>query len=91
MEKDYLKEFKTLWVTNALNGSEDYLVSERIYGLVGMKLVYFQKQLMETQSPRNLVQTLFDYEGEELVPAEDEEELFDYKDTNPAESIEPGI
>jgi len=42
LEKDYAKEFKSLWVTNALDGNEDYLVSERIYQLVGTRMVAFR-------------------------------------------------
>ena len=30
LEIDYAKEFKSLWVTNALDGSEDYLVSKMV-------------------------------------------------------------
>ena len=56
LEKDYSKEFKSLWVTNALDGSEDYLVSETIYKLVGAKLIEFRENLMKTPSPKNLKQ-----------------------------------
>ena len=30
LEIDCAKEFKSLWVTNALDGSEDYLVSKMV-------------------------------------------------------------
>ena len=46
--------FKALWVTNALDGSKDYLVSERIIALVGEKLKAFQRRLMQTPIPRHL-------------------------------------
>ena len=58
LEKDYAKEFKSLWVTNALDGSEDYLVSERVYKLVGARMIDFRNQLMKTVSPENLKQLL---------------------------------
>ena len=45
VEIDAVTHFKSLWVTNALDGSEDYLVSERIMMLVGEKLKVFRKQL----------------------------------------------
>lgn len=54
LEKDYSDEFKSLWVTSALDGSEDHLVSERIYSIVGTKMIEFRKQLMESTSPKNL-------------------------------------
>ena len=34
LEIDVTSRFKALWVTNALDGSEDYLVSERVFALV---------------------------------------------------------
>ena len=32
---DFKSSFKSVWVTNPLDGSEDYLVSDVIFGLVG--------------------------------------------------------
>ena len=58
LEKDYAKGFKSLWVTNVLNGSENYLVSERVYKLVGTRMNDFRNQLMKTTSPKNLKQLL---------------------------------
>ena len=56
LEKDYAKEFKSLWVTNALDGSEDYLVSERVYKLARTRMTDFRNQLMKTASSKNLKQ-----------------------------------
>ena len=53
-EIDVVTHFKSLWVTNALDGSEDYLVSERIIMLVGEKLKVFCKKLNKAESPKNL-------------------------------------
>ena len=87
LEKNYAKEFKSLWVTNALDGSEDYLVSERVYKLVGIRMIDFRNQLMKTASPKNLKQ-LFkmitlpkgvkwkDTEGS-AAPVDEVDELFD--------------
>ena len=50
VEIDVVTHFKSLWVTNALDGSEDYLVSERIMMLVGEKLKVFRKQLNKAES-----------------------------------------
>ena len=87
LEKDYAKEFKSLWVTNALDGSEDYLVSERVYKLVGTRMTDFWNQLMKTASPKNLKQLLKmitppkgvkrkDAEGS-VVRVDEGDELFD--------------
>ena len=38
--RDCAKELKSLWVTNALDGSEDCLVSERVYKLVGTRTTF---------------------------------------------------
>ena len=43
---------------HALDGSEDYLVSERVYELVGTRMIDFQNQLMKTATPKNLKQLL---------------------------------
>ena len=41
-----------------MNGSENYLVSERVYKLVGTRMNDFRNQLMKTTSPKNLKQLL---------------------------------
>ena len=47
-----------MWVTSALDGSEDYLVSERVYKLVGTRMIDFGNRLMKTIIPKNLKQLL---------------------------------
>ena len=73
-------------MTNALDGSEDYLVSERIMMLVGEKLKVFRKQLNKAESPKNLKDLLklitpskgVKSKGEKsVVPVDEDEELFD--------------
>ena len=54
VEIHVVTHFKSLWVTNPLDGSEDYLVSERIMMLVEEKLKVFRKQLNKAESPKNL-------------------------------------
>ena len=87
LEKDYAKEFKSLWVTNVSDGSENYLVSERVYKLVGTRMNDFRNQLMKTASPKNLKQLLKmitppkgvkrkDAEGS-TAPVDEGDELFD--------------
>lgn len=51
---DISARYKALWLTNKLDGSEDYLVSERIMRLVGERLKEFREELMKTPSPKNL-------------------------------------
>ena len=51
---DFASRFKALWVTNALDGSEDHLASERLYSLAAKELIVFQNDLMEKPSPKSL-------------------------------------
>ena len=53
LEIDVAGRFKSLWVTNALDGSEDYLASERVVSLVGQKLKTFCDQLNKKESPKS--------------------------------------
>ena len=85
VEIDAVTHFKSLWVTNALNGSKDYLVSERIM-LIGEKLKVFRKQLNKSENPKNLKDLLklitppkvVKLKGEKTAVSVDEgEELFD--------------
>lgn len=83
---DVVTRFKSLWVTNALDGSEDYLVSERIIMLVGEKLKAFRAKLNKNKSPKNLKDLLklitppkgVKRKGETTaVPVDEGGELFD--------------
>ena len=85
-ETDVVTHFKSLWVTNALDGNEDYMVSERIIMLVGEKLKVFRKQLNKAEGPKNLKDLLklitppkgVKRKGEKrAVPLHEGEELFD--------------
>ena len=87
--KDYAKEFKSLSVINALDGSEDYLVSKRVYQLMGTGMIDFRNQLMKTAAPKNLKKLLKmitpskrvkqkDTEGS-AAPINEGDELFDCK------------
>ena len=51
---DTVKAFKSLFVTNALNGDDDLHVSDRIYPLVGEELKKFKEKLMTEESPKDL-------------------------------------
>ena len=52
-EIDVLNHFKALWVTNALDGSEDCLVSERLMSLVGENIKVFHDQLKKKKVKKN--------------------------------------
>ena len=56
LAKTYSNEFKYLWVTSVLDGSEGYLVSKRIYSLVGSEMIAFQQNLMPKGNPKSLNQ-----------------------------------
>ena len=46
LEIDSKREFKSFFVTNALDESEDYFVSDKLFALVGVEMVDFRNQLM---------------------------------------------
>ena len=49
LDVDTEREFKSLFVTNELDGSEDYLVSDKLYALVGNEMVKFRTELMTSR------------------------------------------
>ena len=54
LEIDNKRKFKSLFVTNALDGSEDYLVLDKSFALIGVKMVDFRKELMSQNSVKSL-------------------------------------
>ena len=58
------REFKSLFVTNALDGSEDYLVSDKLFALLGDEMVDFWEELMSQKS----VKTLKEVNGNLIPP-----------------------
>ena len=58
LEIDTESRFKALWVTNTLDGTKDYLVSERVMLLVGNKMKVSRNDLMKKKSPKNLKELL---------------------------------
>ena len=46
LEIDTKRDFKSPFVTNALDGSEDYLVSHKLFALIGDEMADFQKELI---------------------------------------------
>ena len=45
-EIDSKREFKSFFVTNALDESEDCFVSDKLFALVGVEMVDFRNELM---------------------------------------------
>ena len=51
---DVKPAFKLVQVTNALDGSEDYLVSDKIFGLVGELMTIFQAEVIVKPPPKTM-------------------------------------
>ena len=89
LEIDTIREFKSQFVTDALDGSEDYLVSDKLFVLIGDEMVDFRKELMSRNSVKTLkvkevirnlippkgVKQKANVEGSELLDCEGEENL----------------
>ena len=85
LEIDTKREFKSLFVTNALDGSEDYLVSDKLFALIGDEIIDFRKELMSQNSVKILKEVIgnlippkgvkrkANVEGSELLDCEGEE------------------
>ena len=54
VDVDHSMSFKTNWLTNKFDGSEDYLVSARLMALIGDDFKAFRAELMESQMPEKL-------------------------------------
>lgn len=99
---DATKGFNELFVTNALDGSEDYLVSDRLFSLVGRDIQKFRETLKSEQPPGNIKQLVAklippkgvkrkNIEGTELMDCEgDEMRDFTVGDENLDEENEEG-
>ena len=51
---DVESRYKALWLTNALDGTEDSFVSDKIFQLVGHDLMDYREKLMNSKYPPNL-------------------------------------
>ena len=54
LDVDTESEFKSLFVTNALDGSEDYLLSNKLYALVENEIIKFRTELMTSRPAKTL-------------------------------------
>ena len=55
---DKERAFKSLFLTNSLDGKEDYLVSDKLFSLVGKSVQNYRKTLMNQPCPKNLQELL---------------------------------
>ena len=46
--------FKKLFVTNTFEGSEDFLVSDKLFSLIGEDMLELRRQLLNSEVPINL-------------------------------------
>ena len=51
VDVSFTEVFKKLFVTKKLDGSEDYLVSDKLFALTGNEMKEFRKKLMESPPP----------------------------------------
>ena len=51
---DFKSAFKSVWVTKGLDGSEDYLVSDKIFGFVGESLTSFGTEMIAKPPPKTV-------------------------------------
>ena len=87
IDVDVQGRYKSLWLTCALDGSEDYLVSEKLMSMVGEDLKKFRAELMKSRSPKQLKDLLKlitppkgvcgKNQGTSSVPIDEGDELFD--------------
>ena len=66
----FSNRFKALWVTNSLDGNEDYLVSEHVYKLVSQELIVFRNKFVKRRSLK-LIKEL----GELITPPKDSNQI----------------
>ena len=55
---DTKRKFKSLFVTNTLDGSEDYLVSDKLFALIRDEMVNFRKEFMLQNSIKTLKEVI---------------------------------
>ena len=58
LDVDTEREFKSLFVTNALDGSEDYFLLDKLYALVGNEMVKFRTELMSSRPAKTLKEVI---------------------------------
>ena len=89
LQNDTQREFKSLVVTNALDGSEGYLILDKLSAVVRDKMVKKREELITSQPGKTLKEVILNLiqpkrvkrrgnvEGIELLDCEDEELLLE--------------
>ena len=54
IDVDFKGVFKRLFVTSNLDGSEDFLVSDKLFSLIGDDMLDFRRKLLQSELPANL-------------------------------------
>ena len=49
---------KSVWFSNSLDGSEDYLVSNKLFGLVGDSMKQFRNEMMAKPPPKTVKEVI---------------------------------
>ena len=87
---DPSEAFKSVFVTNAFDGSEDMLISDRLKGLVYEDMVEFRKKLMESTPPKDILElfkSMTPPKGIKRKTSIEGGELFDHDDDGPEPDI----
>ena len=58
VELDANTAFKSVWVTNFLNGSEDYLANDKIFALVGDSMRQFRNEMTAKPPPKTIKEVI---------------------------------
>ena len=80
----FAEVFKKLFVTDGLDGSEDHLVSDKLFALIGSDMQKFRKELTESPLPAKLLTVI-----KQLIPPKgirrnlEGTELLDYVEDDP--------
>ena len=54
VKMDVKSAFKSVWVTNATDGSEDYLISDKIFGLNSESMTNFRNEIIAKPPPKSV-------------------------------------
>ena len=83
--------FKSFWVTNSLDGSEDYLVSNKIFGFVGDSMRQFRNEMTAKPPPKTVkevIRSLIPPKGNKQSKNVEGSELYDGEEIEEEEEEE---
>ena len=83
---DFGRAFKRLFLTNSLDGSEDWMISDKLKSLVYDHMVKFRAKLMKSEPPKNIEDLFKTFTPPKGVKRKTNQvegaELFDHDDDN---------